>query len=183
MEASERAAALDPLTHLANRRAFELHLESKIAADIRFCLILIDLNDFKSVNDNYGHLVGDELLLQFAGELRGQFAAADTVARWGGDEFAVIVAGNLADAESRADRIRRWVLGEYKVPHGAESLKITVQASLGIAEWDGREGIPQLIARADKELYLSKETRTPTAPGTSRGSAAGFPATAGHRAG
>lgn len=157
LEESERAAALDPLTRLANRRAFEGRLESKMAAGVRFSLILIDLSDFKSVNDTHGHLIGDELLRQFAEELRGQFVAADTVARWGGDEFAVIVAGDLQEAESRAERVRRWVLGEYKIPHGDETLRIVVQASLGVAEWHGQEDIQQLVARADKRLYLCKE--------------------------
>ena len=71
---SERLSSLDPLTGLANRRCFEEHLNVKINAASRFCLILIDLNDFKAVNDRFGHLAGDELLKTFRGKVCVQFA-------------------------------------------------------------------------------------------------------------
>jgi GGDEF domain-containing protein len=70
LEHAEQIASLDPLTQLANRRTFERYLDNRIAAGSPFSLILIDLNDFKAVNDTHGHLAGDDLLRQIAGELR-----------------------------------------------------------------------------------------------------------------
>lgn len=156
LEESERAAALDPLTKLANRRAFEAHLERRIAFASGFCLILLDLNDFKVVNDTHGHLAGDDLLRQFAAELRAQFSPADTVCRWGGDEFAVLISGGAKEASDRVEGITRWVLGEYKISGGSEIIKLQVQASIGAAPWNGKETGLELIARVDQSMYQNK---------------------------
>jgi diguanylate cyclase len=159
---SERISRTDLLTKLANRRAFEEELEIRIVIGQKFCLILMDLNDFKGVNDTWGHAAGDDLLRQFAGELRFQFTSADLVARWGGDEFVAIVAGNGAEAASRAERIRRWVLGDYKTDAGSEiegggqKVRISVDASLGAVEWNGSESGADLLARADNLVYAGK---------------------------
>lgn len=164
LEESERAATLDPLTKLANRRAFDRELERKIAARDIFCLILIDLNGFKNVNDRYGHLAGDDLLRQFAGELALQFFPADTVCRWGGDEFAVIVAGDMKEASARVEGVRKWVLGEYKITNGSQPVRLTAAAAIGVVQWDQKETGLELIARADQGLYLGKDScRRPAA--------------------
>jgi diguanylate cyclase len=157
LQVSEQTAALDPLTGLGNRRDFEKRLESKRRVAKSFSLILIDLNDFKSMNDRYGHLAGDDLLRQFATELRGQLTV-DAACRWGGDEFAVIVAGGQKAAMERVDRIRRWVLGEYKINTGVETIKPVLNASFGVVQWDGKESGTELVARADQGLYLDKKS-------------------------
>jgi len=157
LQVSEQTAALDPLTGLGNRRDFEKRLESKRRVATSFSLILIDLNNFKNMNDSYGHLAGDDLLRQFATELRGQLTS-DAACRWGGDEFAVIVAGGEKAAMERVDRIRRWVLGEYKVNIGVETIKPVLSASFGVVEWDGKESGTELVARADQGLYLDKKS-------------------------
>jgi diguanylate cyclase (GGDEF)-like protein len=159
LENSERVASLDALTQLANRRAFERILEAKLGTREDFCLILIDLDDFKSVNDRHGHAAGDDLLRQFATELRGHFPVADTVCRWGGDEFSVIVGGNLRQAQERAERIRRWVLGEYKLTSGSQTVHVNAGASLGIVHWNGEETGVELLARADEGLYRDKSLK------------------------
>jgi diguanylate cyclase (GGDEF)-like protein len=122
-----------------------------------FSLILIDLNDFKSVNDQFGHLAGDELLKQFACELRTQFRLADLVARWGGDEFAVIVNSNQRDALARMHGLRRNALGEYKVTAGNKTVLVTVDASIGVVQWNERETARELVARADQSMYSVKQ--------------------------
>lgn len=117
---------------------------------------MLDMNDFKGVNDRYGHLAGDDLLRQFAVELRGIFRPSDLVARWGGDEFVAIAAVPLADAELRVENIRRWALGEYKIQAGEQRVKVTAQASIGAVEWNGAETGLELVARADAGVYADK---------------------------
>jgi diguanylate cyclase (GGDEF)-like protein len=152
LEESERIAATDSLTGLANRRGFEKQLEARVTAGTPFCLIMLDLNDFKEVNDRFGHLAGDELLRQFAVELRAQFMPFDTVGRWGGDEFVVITEGALKDAEEKADRVRKWALGDYKI----SDAKTRVGASIGVVERNGAETGLELLARVDRRVYEGK---------------------------
>jgi diguanylate cyclase (GGDEF)-like protein len=158
LSTSEKLSSLDALTGLANRRRFEQHLELKIGAGNRFCLILVDLNDFKAVNDRLGHLAGDEVLKSFALRLRSQFPSADLVARWGGDEFAVIINSTQNDAQARVDRIRRSPIGECKIKAGKQTVDVTVDASIGVVEWDGFEKGAELLARADNSMYLGKHS-------------------------
>ena len=158
---AEEAAAQDSLTRLANRGAFERHLEERIRFGSVFSLIMIDLNGFKLVNDSWGHVAGDSLLTQFSAELRNQFRATDLVGRWGGDEFVVIVDGGIVEAESRASRVRQWAFGEYVLDAGTRQVKVTVAAGMGVVEWDGRETGTELLDRADQKLYSSKAHRPP----------------------
>jgi diguanylate cyclase len=156
-EEAQRESLTDPLTDLANRRAFEKHLESRIADRKPFYVIMIDLDKFKRVNDSFGHIAGDDLLKQFAAELKSQFAPSDMVARLGGDEFIVVMGGNAVDAGARVDRIRKWALGEYKIDTGERQVKTALNASLGVAEWDGGENALALLARADRQVYRAKQ--------------------------
>jgi diguanylate cyclase (GGDEF)-like protein len=155
---SEDLSPLDTLTGLANRRTFEARLDLKIHAAGRFCLILIALNDFRKVNDRLGRLAGDEVLKSFAGKLRVQFPSADPLARLGDDEFAVIVSSSLNDAQARVDRIRRSSFGECEIGSGAQFISVTVEASLGVVEWNGAEKGPELLARADTSKVPGKAT-------------------------
>jgi diguanylate cyclase (GGDEF)-like protein len=154
---AEQASNTDPLTQLANRRAFEKHLDWRIAREEPFLLIMIDLDDFKAVNDRYGHAAGDDLLKQFAGEVKAQFRALDMVARLGGDEFVVIAARTASEGATEVERVRKWALGEYKVAHAGESVKVKLTASLGAAAWNGTETASELMARADREVYEAKK--------------------------
>jgi diguanylate cyclase (GGDEF)-like protein len=153
---SERLSSLDPLTGLANRRCFEEQLDVKIRAAKNFCLILIDLNNFKGVNDRLGHLAGDQVLKDFAGKLQLQFPSADLVARWGGDEFAVIITCSHKDAQARVHRIRRSALGQSRVSVARQVVTVAVDASIGVVEWDGKEKGPEMLARADRCMYQGK---------------------------
>lgn len=157
LKKTEQLSCQDALTGLANRRHFDQQLQATIQVGKPFCLILIDLNNFKNVNDRYGHLAGDDLLKQFAAELRAQFPSAAVVSRWGGDEFSVILGSVRSDAEARVERLRRWTLGEYTIKTGGESLRIPVDAAFGIVEWNGKETGREMIARADFRLYEGKQ--------------------------
>ena len=155
---SEQLSSLDPLTGLKNRRSFEAELAGNIRSAKQFSLILIDLDGFKDINDRFGHLAGDEVLKHFAARLQRQFPSANLVARWGGDEFAVIITSGLRDARSRVHRIRRAALGEYQLTIAKQSITVSVDASIGVVEWDSREDGLEMLARADRQLYASKES-------------------------
>jgi len=157
LDASERRALIDPLTGLCNRRGFEQQLDMRVQSRRSFSLLVADLNGFKAMNDQHGHVLGDEILRQFATELKGQFLADDTVARWGGDEFVCIVAGPAQEGAARAERIRHWVLGEYKIPADTTTITVKVDAAVGTVAWNGAESGLELFARADKEMYRMKQ--------------------------
>lgn len=156
---SERCASTDQLTGLMNRRGVELALESRRERRSVFAVILLDLNGFKSINDEHGHLVGDEVLRQFASELREQFRSADVIGRWGGDEFIVITDSGSGEIESCMNRIRRWVLGKYKVKTPGGTIEVELDAAVGLAAWDLQENSERLLARADSLMYAEKRRR------------------------
>jgi len=157
LQASERLVLADSLTGMFNRVGFEQELAQRVHRREKFSLLVADLNGFKAINDNYGHLVGDEILKRFAGEFKALFFAADTVARWGGDEFVGIVAGGMSEGLARARNVRHRALGKYKVAVAGETLTVRIDASLGVAEWNGAETGQELFARTDKDMYLAKQ--------------------------
>lgn len=155
----ERLAQRDTLTGLANRRYFEQCVMDSIQSGVPFCLLLLDLNHFKQVNDQHGHLAGDELLKHFAARLRRQLRPDDTAARWGGDEFVVLLPCKLSDAMVRARFLEQSLLGDYNLSGGAKPVRVRIGLSMGVAEYHAGETFEQLIARADQVLYQRKGQR------------------------
>ena len=131
-----------------------------------FSVISLDLNGFKKLNDTYGHLAGDDLLKQFATELRTVFRSHDVIGRVGGDEFIVLVDGDLSVANARLERIRRWVNGSYAVKGNPDAPKVKVTAAVGAAQWNPGESMRDILSRADAAMYADK----PAAPAASRAS-------------
>jgi diguanylate cyclase (GGDEF)-like protein len=121
-----------------------------------FSIIYIDLNGFKQVNDTYGHLAGDDLLKQFAGELRTAFRTTDMVGRWGGDEFVVIIDGDFREAVTRVARIEKWVDGEYIVTTESGPRKVKVSAASGVTAWQPGDTPTTVLQRADAAMYEHK---------------------------
>jgi len=158
LKAVEELALRDSLTGLANRRNTEGRIEWRIAHQQTFCVMMIDLNHFKQVNDTYGHPAGDSLLKQLSQELRSNLRSSDVAGRWGGDEFIIILDCDLAGANCQVDRMRKWVLGEYTVQRaaGAGEVKVPVDASIGLAQWQKGETMEKLIERADTAMYEEK---------------------------
>ena len=151
--------ATDPLTGIANRRRLMERGEEEIARIQRFSqplsVIMIDLDHFKKINDDHGHAVGDEVLKEAARACVSALRDIDLVARSGGEEFAVLLPQTpLARGLEVAERLR-LAIAAIAVP--AAGGKITVTASLGVAEFDANDtSIDQVMARADRALYRSK---------------------------
>ncbi|MBI4876098.1 MAG: diguanylate cyclase [Acidobacteria bacterium] len=154
---AERMAETDPLTGLLNRRGMERCLEQAIAQKKQFSILLFDLDRFKTINDRYGHLCGDEVLKGFAQRLEAQFRSSDAVARWGGDEFLALIPGSVRDAVARSRTISQQVCGSLWVQTSERELRIPVSASVGLAEYRPGQPIEDLFASADKLLYQNKQ--------------------------
>ncbi len=159
-EALQVQATQDSLTGMANRRVILELLESEIERSRRLStslgLILADLDHFKLVNDNFGHLAGDSVLRQAAQTMRSELRPYDTVGRYGGEEFLVVTPGcDISDAARVADRLRRAIAHEC-IQTSAGPISIT--ASFGVVS--GLPGVPNsvdsLIHAADEALYRAK---------------------------
>jgi diguanylate cyclase (GGDEF)-like protein len=162
-ETAERLAVTDELTGLSNRRRFDVTLEAEVERARRFgqplALVLLDLDDFKDVNDAHGHQVGDEVLRAVARVLRDSCREVDEPARYGGEELAVVMPNtDLDGAEHLAERIRHGVAGlRVPVPDGAGTLAITT--SLGVATMPASASdAPSLVEAADDALYRAKRS-------------------------
>ena len=149
-------AETDGLTGLSNRAHFDHFMAAQFALAQReramLSLLLMDVDKFKSINDEFGHLIGDHVLVAAAAVLAGQARPYDLPARFGGEEFMVILPENtLVDAMSYAQRVR-CAIGELKVPGMARQITM----SLGISTWEHGDTAAGLIGRADAALYQAK---------------------------
>lgn len=157
-EEAEYLALHDPLTKLANRNLFTEKLNEVFQYSIRhqhsFCLAVIDLDKFKSINDLYGHAVGDELLKQVAARFKLILRNYDIVARLGGDEFVVL----LPDT-GRADGIKIYerIYSGLTDPYLLSGNRLSIGASLGISVFpeDSRD-VNELVSLADRKMYIAK---------------------------
>lgn len=154
---AEALAMTDPLTRLPNRRAFTTRFEAELARAGRqgtpLALLLIDVDDFKSVNDTRGHAAGDSVLVALAEVLRRVARTEDLAARLGGDEFAVVLAGASADdAAAVGDRIA----AEFRSAVAAIGSPCT--ASVGVASSEA-VALRDLLDEADRLLYVRKEEK------------------------
>ena len=161
-EAVERQAVTDDLTGLANRRAFDETITTEVERSRRFeqpvALVMVDIDDFKLVNDRHGHLLGDEVLKQVADVLRASGREIDEPARYGGEELAMVLPGtDLEGAYNLAERIREGI-ADLSIPlPGGEELRVT--ASLGAAVRPGSaDDVTGLVRAADQALYEAKRS-------------------------
>jgi diguanylate cyclase (GGDEF)-like protein len=155
----EYLASTDPLTGLPNRRAFYEALTERLQRSVtngtRAALILVDLDDFKNVNDTLGHGAGDELLKHVAVALRQSVRTVDLVSRIGGDEFAVLVAiaQDKAEGISTAERIAHALARPFDLPRAS----IVASASVGVSIYpDDALDVASLVSSADIALYAAK---------------------------
>jgi diguanylate cyclase (GGDEF)-like protein len=156
LEEAEEIASRDALTGLHSRLWAEGQIEQSLHGRAPFCIALIDIDEFKKVNDEHGHLVGDELLKKFAAKLRSVCRSTDTIGRWGGDEFMLLLHCGMAEARTQIDRLREWVCGSYTVQGSATPSKLRVKVSIGLAERLPGEMLKALVDRADAGMYRDK---------------------------
>lgn len=152
----------DPLTGLANRRAFMTRSEHEYARADRYkgklALILLDIDDFKRVNDTYGHLAGDDVLRAVATVLTRGLRATDLAARYGGEEFAILLPETDQKSALRvAERYRSEV---QKLSFKFDSKDVSITISLGVAALPENHttGLEDFLRKADTALYAAKET-------------------------
>jgi diguanylate cyclase (GGDEF)-like protein len=152
-------ATIDVLTRIPNRRATQAFLEKELSRTQRhqgeFSTLLIDIDDFKHVNDRWGHAVGDEVLVRTASLFQAMIRKQDLVGRWGGEEFLFIIPGPC-DAGALAERIRSEI-AHTKYRQGTVTFHITV--SIGVACADQTSLGDETLKKADDALYIAKSTK------------------------
>jgi diguanylate cyclase (GGDEF)-like protein len=156
-EDARRLADRDPLTGFFNHRYLHERLSEEVVRAVRtrrpLSVVMIDLDDFKVVNDTFGHVYGDGVLVHVAERIRAALRESDVAGRWGGEEFLLLLPG--ADEEGAAqlaDRVR-VALAARSIP-SVPGLRVT--ASFGVAEYAGETNAEQLLEAADGALYRAK---------------------------
>ena len=154
-----RLANEDPLTGLANRRSFFTHATSEVYRSQRYghdlAMLVLDLDDFKRINDAFGHPVGDRVLQRFADVCLGALRRSDVLGRVGGEEFALLLPETSAeDAVATAEKLRTLVQRELAI---VDEHDVRATVSIGVASWrEGDEAFETLHTRADQALYRAK---------------------------
>jgi two-component system chemotaxis response regulator CheY len=156
LEEAEEAACCDPTTGLHNRVWVEGQIACRIASGARFCVAIVDIDGFKKVNDDYGHPAGDQLLRQFAAELQSANRSTDAIGRWGGDEFILVLDSQAPEAPAQIDRLAVRICKRYTIEAGGGVRELTVNASIGLAEYIPGETVKAMLARADEAMYERK---------------------------
>jgi len=157
----EQLAEEDSLTGLANRRKFNEEFEYMFNLHSRgnikkLTMVLIDIDDFKVVNDTFGHLVGDKVLIRFASILKENFREIDIVARWGGEEFVVLFVNTKKEDAINITEKLRITIKEDKTLH--EILEKPMTSSFGLGELSCEDSQDGLIVKVDKALYEAKKS-------------------------
>ncbi|HEY9053250.1 MAG TPA: sensor domain-containing diguanylate cyclase [Rectinemataceae bacterium] len=161
LETLRRESLRDPLTGLGNRRYLEIMAETRFAAykaeAVGFGLLLLDIDRFKRINDEHGHLAGDRVLSMVGKTILGAIRPVDSAVRYGGEEFVILVPNcDRKILEDIAERIRSLVAASWLDLESGSSLSVTV--SIGGATVRPQDGLESLLERADGRMYVCKET-------------------------
>ena len=163
-EKLRRSSSLDGLSELYNQKSFMDHLYDEIEyfeekqkedPSLTFCVILLDIDGFKLINDKYGHPAGDKMIKHIAGMIRNYTRTEDECYRYGGDEFAVILRNtDIATGYIMAERLRKQI-ETSRMQFNEEQIGCTV--SIGIRNYEGEQSLDEFLAKVDSQLYVSKK--------------------------
>lgn len=159
-ERALRSATIDPLTGVQNRNGLRQHLDHQVLLATRhgssLCVMMIDIDFFKSINDAHGHAVGDHVLVETARQICAATRTSDVVFRYGGEEFVVVLSNTGLEGGRRlAERVRESV---RKAAARAIGGNLSVTVSIGVSEWQTEDSATSLLNRADARLYHAKHT-------------------------
>lgn len=154
-------ATIDTLTRIPNRYAAQTFFEKELSRRERhgyeFVVMLIDLDDFKQINDNHGHALGDLALIKVAGIFQSAIRKQDTVSRWGGEEFLIILPNTtIPNAQILAERLRQDI-SNTEIKANGTLMKLTI--SVGIAYSTQAKSMDTILKKADEALYAAKATK------------------------
>lgn len=159
-ELNKKLAQTDALTKIANRHAIVQHIDTLFQQrnyNCGYALLFLDLDGFKHVNDTYGHLMGDSLLIAIAEKLKNKVRKDDMVARLGGDEFLVLL-GNIKSKDA-VECVGAKLVEEIAKPIDINGITIKITASIGIAMLDDTvKNTSELIKKADEAMYIAKRS-------------------------
>ena len=162
LERTRAKSMIDGLTGIYYRQAFDDYLLEKIErSDVMnddFSLLMLDLDDFKAINDNFGHLIGDRVLVACAQKCRSSIRSDDFLARYGGEEFAIVLSGaSLRNSLKKARQICTTIASaRYATNEGQTDDYLSMTVSIGVSAYKKGDTADTLIARADKALYDAK---------------------------
>lgn len=160
VEELEKYVYNDPLTHLLTRRKMNAYLKEAYDEASKFskpfCIMMFDIDDFKQVNDTYGHACGDEVLKTVADVVSSNIEKNDKAFRWGGEEILVLMRSDEVKAVSAAERIRLEI--ENKVIDHRGVNKVSVTVTIGVTAYDPRLDLKAMMYDVDKKLYHGKNS-------------------------
>ena len=160
LDSVRKESMTDPLTQIANRKAFDEAVKSALSGVSQgetVSLLICDIDHFKKFNDSWGHQTGDQVLRLVAACLSENTKGRDTAARYGGEEFAVLLRGtDLEDATHVAEQIRATVETKKLIKKSTGDILGTITISIGVAQFGKNESVDQVVRRADACLYGAK---------------------------
>jgi diguanylate cyclase (GGDEF)-like protein len=157
LEKAEHAASCDPLTGLGSRLWAEARIQQRIDCGNPFSVLVIDVHGIRRVNHEFGSLVGDLILKEFARVLRSSCRMSDLVARWAGDEFIVVLDCCAAEARVQVARLQPWISGPYVVPGRSGHVSVRLSTAIGRSEFLNGDCLKDILERADAALCAERE--------------------------
>jgi diguanylate cyclase len=164
LQKAKQRGETDGLTGALNRGAFDAVIADLVSrrevTGNGFSLIMLDLDNFKGINDTYGHLTGDRVLVAFAQKCKSMLRGDDTIARYGGEEFALILPGaSLRNSVKKGKQLCKAIAGtRYAIDESASGSYLSVTVSAGVSTLRRDDTVADVIKRADRSLYHAKNT-------------------------